>query len=375
MTDYCTITSPYWYRHQEVNANKAIFHQWEMLEISGCIDNFRLAAGLKEGLREGWFFADSDAYKWLDAAARIYATSPSNKIKHIMDMFISILSLAQEADGYLYTYNQIFFPGSRWENLLIEHEFYCIGHLIEAGVSHFKATKETTALDICKKSADLLVTNFLNSRSKKLDGHEEVEIALLQLYQVTLKLTYLELASAFLDRRGRRHPFAPMLITQYKKVEKRKSFVINFREAYLAAHLEYIPRELSGGNYSKAQKNSSLRWLISALSGKYFQMHTPIRRQVIPVGHAVRFCYLETATSMLARLTEDPKPIQTLEKAWERMVSRRMYVTGGLGAVPGMEGFGRDNELDPEYAYAETCAALACIFWNREMAQITKNGP
>ncbi len=116
-----------------------------------------------------------------------------------------------------------------------------------------------------------------------------------------------------------------------------------------------------------------MRWNASALSGKYFQQHAPIRDQKIPVGHSVRFGYLETATALLQRLRTDASLMPTLEQSWEHMVARRMYVTGGLGSLPALEGFGNDYELDPEYAYAETCAALAGMFWNWEMALTTAN--
>ena len=121
---------------------------------------FASPLGLKEGFREGFFFADSDAYKWLDAASRILADYPSPDLQTLVDEFISILEKAQETDGYLYTYNQIHFGKSRWQNLQIEHEFYCLGHLIEAGISHFKVTGQKSLFTIAKKAADLLVEEF-----------------------------------------------------------------------------------------------------------------------------------------------------------------------------------------------------------------------
>jgi DUF1680 family protein len=367
------IHDPFWSPRLQVNSEKAIFHQWEQLEASGCIENFRIAAGLKEGLREGWYFADSDAYKWLDAAARVLRVGPLQvaRLKILVDDFIALLSRAQMEDGYIYTYNQIHFPGSRWENLLIEHELYCHGHLIEAGVSHFEATGETSALSIARKAADLLVRDFMDGSSLRTDGHEEIEIALLRLYQVTGHAAYRDLASALLERRGRAHPFAPHLIAQNDRVEKRKKVVEGQRQIFLSAHPEYAPFQLPPGNYAKAPRNSRLRWVLNALTGKYFQMHAPLRKQTVPVGHAVRFGYLETATAMLMRLTGDRSLLPAMQQDWERMVTRFMYVSGGLGAVPGLEGFGRDDELDPLYAYAETCAALASLFWNWEMVQIT----
>ncbi|HSV86064.1 MAG TPA: beta-L-arabinofuranosidase domain-containing protein, partial [Levilinea sp.] len=117
--------------------------------------------------------------------------------------------------------------------------------------------------------------------------------------------------------------------------------------------------------------NSMVRWYASALSGKYFQQHAPVRRQTVPVGHSVRFAYLETAVTMLALASGDRSLLPALESAWERMVTRRMYITGGTGSLPGTEGYGNDYELDPEFAYAETCASLASLFWNWQMVQLT----
>ncbi len=114
-----------------------------------------------------------------------------------------------------------------------------------------------------------------------------------------------------------------------------------------------------------------LRWLASAVNGNYFQQQAPVRKQAVPVGHSVRFGYLETAVARLGRTTGDPSLQPALEGAWERMVAQRMYITGGLGSLAGLEGFGRDYELDPETAYAETCATLASLYWNWEMAQWT----
>jgi len=119
------ITGGFWRYWLDTNARHAIYHQWEQLEASGCIDNFRILAEAKDVWRRGWFFADSDAYKWLDAAARIYAEQPDAALAAIMDDFIALLKKAQDSDGYLFTYNQIHFPGTRWVNLQIEHELYC----------------------------------------------------------------------------------------------------------------------------------------------------------------------------------------------------------------------------------------------------------
>jgi DUF1680 family protein len=367
------VIDSFWSPRLAVNAQKAIFHQWKQLEATNCIDNFRLAAGEKDGFREGWFFADSDAYKWLDAASRIYALHPDPELASLIDSFIALLGRAQMPDGYIFTYNQIHFPNQRWVNLQVEHELYCHGHLIEAGVSHYEATGRRDLLDICIKAADLLVRDFLNTTPDKTCGHEEIELALIRLQRVTGKEEYLELAHQFVERRGR-IPFFPLhLLRQFKSFNKRKAYVNELRQSYIAEHPEHASFRLPGDNYTKKPRFSRARWYLNALSGRYAQQHAPIRKQTAPVGHSVRFGYLETAIAMLLRAEPDESLLSALEQAWERMVTKRMYITGGLGAVPGLEGFGNDYELDPEYAYAETCASIASLFWNWEMALITKN--
>ncbi|MBE3040579.1 MAG: glycoside hydrolase family 127 protein [Chloroflexi bacterium] len=361
----------FWTPRLQVNAERAIFHQWQMLEDSLCIDNFRIAAGEKEGFREGWFFADSDAYKWLDAAARTYALWPSDTLKTRMDDFIGLLGRTQMEDGYIFTYNQVHFPAERWDNLMIEHELYCHGHLIEAGVSHYEATGEKSALDIARRAADLLVRDFLVAAPDRTSGHEEIEIALMRLYKVTRHGHYLELARQFLERRGKVRPFAALIFRQNTSVNWRAQFVNERRKAYQAEHPEHTSFQLPPDNFAKKTRTAKIRWQLSGLTGKYFQMHAPIRKQTVPVGHAVRFAYLETAIAMLYRQDADQTLLPALQKAWERMVTRRMYVTGGIGSLPALEGFGNDYELDPEIAYAETCAALGSLFWNWEMALIT----
>lgn len=366
-----TIDDPFWSSRLNINAETAIFHQWNELEKSGCIDNFRIAAGEKEGFREGWFFADSDAFKWLDAAARIYASAPNPRLAAQMDDFIALVGRAQMPDGYIYTYNQIHFPGQRWVNLQIEHELYCHGHLIEAGVSHFDATGQPSALDLATRAADLLVRDFLGGPPEMTEGHQEVEIGLMRLYQATGRTPYLDLAQHFIEVRGRIRHFPLHIYRQNQNHEARKAIVRERRAAYAATHPEYAISKIPPENFAKKPRFAKQRWDLNALSGKYNQQHAPVREQTVPVGHAVRYGYFQAATAMLHRLRGDASLLPALEKSWQHMVTRRMYVTGGLGAVPSLEGFGNDYELDPETAYAETCAALASLFWNWEMALIT----
>lgn len=362
----------FWAERLEVNNHQAIFHQWEQLESSGCIQNFRLAAGEAEGFREGWFFADSDAYKWLEAAARIWVLTRSPHLEALMEAFIDLLSRVQMPDGYLFTYNQLHFPGVRWKNLQIEHELYCHGHLIEAGVSHYQATGRTNLLEIAHRAADRIVADFQGKGPAFTPGHEEIEIALLRLHSVTPgNGAYLDLARQFIEQRGRLPGFSLAMLRQNLSSLNRAKRIQRARQSYQARQTGTSHFQVPSGNPAKRSLNTTLRWLVSALKGEYNQQHVPVEKQVVPVGHSVRFAYLETAIAMLARLTGDPTLLPVMEKAWQRLVNRRMYLTGGIGSLPGLEGFGRDDELDPELAYAETCAALGCLFWNREMAELT----
>jgi DUF1680 family protein len=319
------ITNGFWRDRLDVNARRAIFHQWDQLEASGCIENFRIAAGDVDGFREGWFFADSDAYKWLDAASRIYASQPDSKLASVMNALIALLARAQQPDGYLFTYNQIHFPNTRWTNLQIEHELYCHGHLIEAGVSHFQATARTDLLDIARRAADRIVDDFRGKGPAYTPGHEEIEIALLRLYQVTKNQPYLDMARQFIEQRGRTPRFALSILKQNSSADSRAKFIRQKKQEYLAAHPDFKLYQLPPDNVAPKPRNSRLRWYASALSGKYFQQHAPIRQQTVPVGHSVRFGYLETAIAMLARETGDTSLVPALERAWEHMVSRRMY--------------------------------------------------
>ena len=365
------LDSGFWAPWLEVNNQHAIYHQWEQLEASGCIDNFRILAGEKTGFREGWFFADSDAHKWLDAAARIYALDPAPRLEALMNGYISLLQKCQAEDGYLYTYNQIHFPTQRWINLQIEHELYCHGHLIEAGVSHYQATGTRTLLDIAIKAADRIVADFAGKGPAETPGHQEIEIALLKLYEVTKQQTYLDMAHQFLAQRGQQKGFALSVVRQFVDVGKREKWVKEHKEDYLQSHPQAVVGHVPPVNAVKKPRGALLRWYLGALNGQYFQQHQPLVKQTIPVGHAVRFAYLQTAAAMYARITGDTVWLLTLKTSWQRMVQHRMYITGGIGSLPLMEGFGRDDELDPEYAYAETCAALGSVFWNWEMTQLT----
>jgi DUF1680 family protein len=367
------ITGGFWEFILQVNSRQAIIFQWEQLEKSGSLENFRICAGRSNHPRIGLFFSDSDAYKWLDAACRILKNDDSHELQSKVDTFTDLIIAAQEPDGYINTYNQILFPGIRWKNLQIEHELYCLGHLIEAGISHHRLTGDELFFSSIIKAADLICMDFWDTDWKKVDGHEEIEIALLKLAVETGSDNYREMAQRFLERRRAGRGYTFLFLKQAVSSVRRLNLAESRRKneaIFVANSDEFI---LPSRNQHKTPWSVWPRLIGSLLSGKFAQSDEPLNASDTPVGHAVRFAYLETATAMLARQNADPSLVQGMEKKWKRMVSRRMYVTGGIGSLPLIEGFGRDYELDPRVAYNETCAALGSLFWNREMALLTGN--
>lgn len=365
------ITGGFWADRIDMNAESALPHQWGQLEASGCIENFRIAAGESEAFRTGWFFADSDAYKWLEAVVRSLALRPDGRLQETADTFTELIGRVQEDDGYIYTYNQIHFPGARWENPRIEHELYCHGHLIEAGVSDYERRGETPLFAVARRAADRVVEDFLSGGTEETPGHQEIEIAFLRLYRVTGEKRYLDTARRFLEDRGKDPLFALKVIGENGRVGKREKAVRRQEDEFLRAHPDYTPFKLPPDNETAKPPGSAVRFFTEALSGRYFQQHRPLRRLTEPAGHAVRFVYQQTAAAMLAKETGDDSLAAASQRAWDRMVSRHMYITGGLGSVPGTEGFGRPGMLPNETAYAETCASLGALYWSRELAGFT----
>ncbi len=185
-----------------------------------------------------------------------------------MDDLILLLGRAQAPDGYLFTYNQIHFPGTRWINLQIEHELYCHGHLIEAGVSHYETTGRTDLLEIARRAADLLVRDFSGGGPERTPGHEEVEIALLRLHRATGHAPYRDLARHFLEQRGRTRGFALSLLRQKRSADQRGKRVGEQRQAYLSIHPDYNPYKVPPGNPAKRPQPAGAASRPPAMAGQ-----------------------------------------------------------------------------------------------------------
>ena len=315
------ISDQFWLPKIETNRTITIPASFAKCEEMGRMDNFLIAGGVMKGKTKGKMpFDDSDVYKIIEGAAYSMSVTPDPKLDAYVDSIIHIISIGQEADGYLTTYKTIdstYAPanwcpaGGRWKNESCSHELYNSGHLFEAAAAHFKATGKTNFLNIATKNADLLLRVFGEGKNPGVPGHQIVETGLIKLYQVTHKEEYLKLARHFLDFRG--------------DSTKRK------------------------------------------LWGPYNQDHKPVIDQEEAVGHAVRAPYMYAGMTDIAALYKDEDYTKAVDNIWDNIVNKKLYLTGGIGALHEGEAFGKNYELPNLTAYNETCAAIANVYWNYRM--------
>ena len=302
-----TFHDAFWTPRLETNRTKTLPHDFLWCERTGRLDNFAKAAKAMKGDHRGAVFNDSDVYKVIEGAAYSLASHPDPVLERTVDDAIYKIAAAQQQDGYLNTYFTVAEPGMRWTNLRDKHELYCAGHLIEAAVAHYRATGKRSLLDVAVRFADHIDKVFGPNRRCGVPGHEEIELALVKLYQVTGERRYLELAQFFIDARGDRSR-----------------------------------RELWGKNH---------------------QDHLPVRQQREIVGHAVRAMYLYAGAADLAAYTGDRPLVDAMGRLWRDVVERKMYVTGGIGATNVGEAFGDAYQLPNDTAYCETCAGIGLALW------------
>ncbi|MCJ7582297.1 MAG: glycoside hydrolase family 127 protein [Candidatus Aminicenantes bacterium] len=316
----------FWLPRLETNKNVTIPFALDQSEKTGRLKNFEIAGGAAEGKFCSIYpFDDSDVYKIIEGASYTLNIQRDPELEEFLDELIAKIAAAQEEDGYLYTARTIkqdppvqWTEGDRWSNLYLGHELYNMGHFYEAAVAHHLATGKRNMLDLAIKNADLITSVFGPGKKIGVPGHQEIEIGLVKLYRITGDQKYLDLAKHFLDQRGRE--------------EGRELF------------------------------------------GQYSQDHIPILEQNEAVGHAVRAAYMYSGIADVAALTGDAGYIQTVDRIWENVVSKKMYITGGIGARGGGEAFGPNYELPNASAYAETCAAIANAFWNQRMFLLHGDG-
>ncbi len=326
------IDDVFWNERLRINREVSIPYQYEQCRETGRIDAFRLE--WKPGKGEPpHIFWDSDVAKWVEAASYSYAFRPDPKLGQLLDEVTTLIASAQQPDGYLNTHYTQVEKENRWTHLRDNHELYCAGHLIEAGVVHFQATGKRTLLDAACRYADYIDSVFGREEGKKRGycGHEEIELALVRLYRVTNNRRYLELSRYFIEERGQ--------LPNYFVLEAAAR-----GETHAAYPLEH------------------------------YQAHKPVREQTTVIGHAVRCFYLYSAMADLAGEFSDPTLLQACERIWENLCGKRMYVTGGIGNSRHNEGFTHDYDLPNETAYCETCASVGLIMWNQRLLQLDCDG-
>jgi len=304
-------------------------HKSETLPV--CIDqienqtdrirNYENAAR-REGKHSGIFFDDSDVYKALEGMAYSLQIQPDPVLEAKCDEWIDKFAAAQQPDGYLNTYYTLTPAEPRWTNM-DRHEMYCAGHMIEAGVAYFKVTGKRKLLDVCIRMADHMMSIFGPQGRHWVPGHEEIELALVKLYEVTGEKKYLDFAGWLLDQRG--HGY---------------------------------------GSYGDDRP-----W-----PGIYYQDEVPVRELETITGHAVRAMYLYSGMADVAAYTGDTGFTDALDRLWDHVVNKNMYITGGIGQSSRNEGITEDYDLPNLTAYCETCASVGMVFWNWRMLQSSGDG-
>ncbi|MFL6450552.1 MAG: glycoside hydrolase family 127 protein [Bryobacteraceae bacterium] len=316
------MTEGFWAARRKVTTERSLPTLLALLEEHGVADNFRRLSGRKNVPRRGPLYTDSDLYKWMEAAAWAIASNETSdadkqKLRGEIDGLTSDIGAAQESSGYLNT----FYVGDRaklrFTELPRSHEDYCLGHLIQAGIAYYRATGKRTLLDIAIRFADYVVDNFGPTARPFVTGHPELEMALVELYRTTGETKYLEFTR------------------------------------YLFSGVERDRLKL---------KDADIKYMFS---GKPFTSRTEFE------GHAVRALYAATGAADYFAESGDPAFRKTLDLLWTDLTTRKMYITGGVGARAGGESFGDPYELPSEQAYAETCAAIANVMWNFRLLSIT----
>lgn len=338
------INNAFWDKIQELVQEVVIPFQADILEDladvkdkSHAVRNFRIAAGEEQGEYHGFPWQDTDVAKWLEAASYSITIKPDKALEARMDEMIRLVAKAQRPDGYLNTFFDLKEPGKEWTNMRDWHELYTFGHMIEAGVAHHQATGKDSLLSVVTKLAGYVANRFgpeSAGKTRGYPGHQEIELALLRLYRITGKSEHLQAAKYFLDERGTEPNF----------------FI------------------------EETRKNRPHEKHYSIENTKYNQSHEPVRKQTEAVGHSVRALYMYASMADLAAETNDTELYDACKALMDNMITKKMYITGGLGSTVHGEAFSPAYDLPNDVVYAETCASIAMCFFARRMLEIEPCG-
>ncbi|MFI7128707.1 glycoside hydrolase family 127 protein [Nonomuraea sp. NPDC050153] len=340
-----TIDDEFWAPRRELIRTRTLRHQEGQLRRPGKQFDALSLSWRPGDPDEPHIFWESDVAKWIEAAGHFLATTDDPELDRAVDEAIELLAGAQQDDGYLNAYFTVVKPGERFTDLRDAHELYCAGHLIEAGVAHYEATGKTRLLDIVRRYADLIDTVFgpEGPCAGGYDGHQEIELALVKLYRVTGEPRYLDLGRRLIDRRGEQPYYFEA------ELERRGT------PGYFGTRLPRRPGDLRRFR-------------------EYNQSHLPVVDQAEAVGHSVRAMYMYSAMTDLAGEYDDDRLLQAVRRLWTDVTTRKLYITGGIGSDPGIEGFGPGYDLPDAHGYAETCAAIGLVQWAQRMSNLTGHG-
>ena len=316
------ITGGYFYEKQHMNKHVTIPATYRQFYNTGRIDAFKLKWRSGDPNKPHIFW-DSDVAKWIEGAAYTLVYKRDKNLETLIDAIVDDLVTSQTSEGYFNSYYQTVELANRFTNRN-NHELYCAGHLIEGAVAYKKATGKTEFLDAMRRYADYIHEIFTDPYRDKnfvTPGHEEIELALVKLYHETNDAKYLDLSRFFIDMRG----------------------------------------TLDG------EKQTYSDWA----SPNYAQDHLPIAEQATAEGHVVRCLYMFCGAADIAIEFNDKNLRKACETVFDNIVSRRMYVTGGIGGNYSGEAFSYDYDLPNEIAYTETCASIAMVFFCQRMFLLT----
>ncbi|MCF7730388.1 MAG: glycoside hydrolase family 127 protein [Akkermansiaceae bacterium] len=305
------LTDSFWAGRQTTNRQVTVAHNFSEMEKQGSLGGFRILSGDSSEKYHGYMWGDSDVYKAIEGAQYLLRTQPDPELEKKLETLISQIARSQAPSGFLFPHLQITEP----KYPLFERETsgtcesYSMGHLMESAVEHFKTTGRTNYLEVARRAADLMVQVNQEGKALQVSGHPEVEIGLVKLFKATGEQAYLDLAQR--------------LVEGYKT-------------------------HLSMWSHGK-----------------------PAMADDDVIGHAVAVMYLYAGACDVGAIKGDPALIDLLERKWERVVGRKMYVTGGVGHRQHSEGFSDDYVLpDEEFAYCETCSAIANVLWSGRMFRL-----
>lgn len=318
--DKIVFNSGYWKKRYELNRDVSLKSVRNRFEDTARFEALRFS--YKEGQPLPHVYFDSDVAKWIEAVAYLVKSgNPCTEELALCEELIDSMEKNQRSDGYLNSHFQQIEP----ENIFTKrdaHELYCAGHLLEAAIAYSDATSNTKFLDIMKRYFDCIEKAFITEKTSKFStpGHEEIELALIKMYEYTKDKKYLDMAMFFIDSRG-----------------------------------------------------TCDEVLFNILTKDYDQNAMPVRELKEAVGHAVRATYLFIAVAAAGRFTNDKELISVAERLFDNITTKQMYITGGIGASVKGEALTIEYDLPNLEAYSETCAAIALLLFSLEMQKYGLN--